>query len=127
MKTVPFQVVRKPFFCDIIKKQLRRAIVVLEINKDEALEALNQEASKIRQLITNQRNYQCIAQCKAFEEVVDTQMYGFSRQIEYAQKIGILTREEGSTLIVNLEQELNQVYGLVYDEQKKKDLSSERK
>lgn len=127
MKTVPFQVVRKPFFCDIIKKQLRRAIVVLEINKDEALEALNQEASKIRQLITNQRNYQCIAQCKAFEEVVDTQMYGFSRQIEYAQKIGILTREEGSALIVNLEQELNQVYGLVYDEQKKKDLSSERK
>lgn len=100
---------------------------MLEINKDEALEALNQEASKIRQLITNQRNYQCIAQCKAFEEVVDTQMYGFSRQIEYAQKIGILTREEGSALIVNLEQELNQVYGLVYDEQKKKDLSSERK
>ena len=101
---------------------------MLHIVKEEALEALNQEASKIRQLITNQRNYQCIAQCKAFEEVVDTQMYGFSRQVEYAQKIGILTRDEGSQLIVTLEQELNQVYGLVYDEQqKKKDLSTERK
>ncbi|MGF2055727.1 DUF1507 family protein [Vagococcus fluvialis] len=101
--------------------------MLLNIIKDDALEALNQEASKIRQLITNQRNYQCITQCKAFEEVVDTQMFGFSKQVEYAQKIGILTREEGTKLIVNLEQELNQVYGLVYDEQKKKDLSSERK
>jgi uncharacterized protein YlaN (UPF0358 family) len=54
-------------------------------------------------------------------------MFGFSKQVEYAQKIGILTREEGTKLIVSLEQELNQVYGLVYDEQKKKDLSSERK
>lgn len=101
--------------------------MLLNILKDDALEALNQEASKIRQLITNQRNYQCITQCKAFEEVVDTQMYGFSKQVEYAQKIGILTKEEGAKLIVSLEQELNQVYGLVYDEQKKKDLSSERK
>jgi uncharacterized protein YlaN (UPF0358 family) len=111
----------------MIKKLLRRAIMLLNIIKDDALEALNQEASKIRQLITNQRNYQCITQCKAFEEVVDTQMFGFSKQVEYAQKIGILTREEGTKLIVSLEQELNQVYGLVYDEQKKKDLSSERK
>ncbi|MGF2143759.1 DUF1507 family protein [Vagococcus fluvialis] len=101
--------------------------MLLNIIKDDALEALNQEASKIRQLITNQRNYQCITQCKAFEEVVDTQMFGFSKQVEYAQKIGVLTREEGTKLIVSLEQELNQVYGLVYDEQKKKDLSSERK
>ena len=101
--------------------------MLLNIIKDDALEALNQEASKIRQLITNQRNYQCITQCKAFEEVVDTQMFGFSKQVEYAQKIGVLTKEEGTQLVVSLEQELNQVYGLVYDEQKKKDLSSERK
>lgn len=95
--------------------------MILEIVKAEALEELNKEASKIRQLITNQRNYQCITQCKAFEEVVDTQMYGFSKQIDYAKKIGILTREEGSKIISDLEQELNQVYGAVYDEQKKKE------
>lgn len=99
----------------------------LEIAKEEAIEALQQEAVKIRQLITNQQNYQCITQCKAFEEVVDTQMYGFSRQVEYAQKIGVLSREEGSKIMVSLEQELNKVYGQFYDEQKKKDVSSERK
>lgn len=99
----------------------------LEIAKEKALEALDQEASKIRQLISNQRNYQCITQCKAFEEVVDTQMYGFSKQVDYAQKLGILTKEESSKLIVELEKELNQVYVNVYDEQKKKDFSNERK
>ncbi|MDT2832635.1 DUF1507 family protein [Vagococcus carniphilus] len=99
----------------------------LEIAKEKALEALDQEASKIRQLISNQRNYQCITQCKAFEEVIDTQMYGFSKQVDYAQKLGILTKEEGSKLIVELEKELNQVYVNVYDEQKKKDFSNERK
>ena len=99
----------------------------LEIAKEKALEALDQEATKIRQLISNQRNYQCITHCKAFEEVVDTQMYGFSKQVDYAQKLGILTKEEGSKLIVELEKELNQVYVNVYDEQKKKDFSNERK
>ncbi len=101
--------------------------MTLEIIKEEAIETLNQEAAKIRQLITNQRNYQCIAQCKAFEEVVDTQMYGFSKQVDYAQKIGIVTSEEGMQLVASLEQELNKVYGLVYDEQKKKDISGEKK
>ncbi|MGX7023628.1 DUF1507 family protein [Vagococcus hydrophili] len=96
---------------------------MLEIVKAEALEELNKEAAKIRQLITNQKNYQCITQCKAFEEVVDTQMYGFSKQIDYAKRIGILTREEGSKIISDLEQELNQVYGSVFDEQKKKETS----
>ena len=95
--------------------------MVLEIVKKEAIEALNQEASKIRQLITNQRNYQCITQCKAFEEVVDTQMFGFSKQVEYAQKIGILSKKEGSQLVNELEQELNEVYSSVYKEKKKKD------
>ncbi len=98
-----------------------------EITKEKALNELDQEASKIRQLITNQRNYQCITQCKAFEEVIDTQMFGFSKQVDYAQNLGILTNEEGRKLIVELEKELNQVYVNVYDEQKKKDVSSERK
>ena len=100
--------------------------MVLKIVKKEAIEALDQEASKIRQLITNQRNYQCITQCKAFEEVVDTQMFGFSKQVEYAQKIGVLSRKEGRQLVYQLEQELNDVYSSVYDEQKKSDSISDK-
>lgn len=94
--------------------------MVLEISQEQAVETLKNEASKIRQLITNQHNYQCIAQCKAFEEVIDTQMYGFSKQVEYAVKVGIVEKKEGNQLISELEFELNNVYNSVYDEQKEK-------
>ncbi|MCG6527807.1 DUF1507 family protein, partial [Vibrio parahaemolyticus] len=37
-----------------------------------ALNLLLEDAERIKRLIRNQENSLCIAQCKAFEEVVDT-------------------------------------------------------
>ncbi|MGO2082412.1 DUF1507 family protein [Vagococcus sp.] len=91
---------------------------MLDISRQFALDMLNDEAEKIKNLIKNQRNYECISQCKAFEEVIDTQMFGFSKQLEYAQKIGIISRKDSQQLIVTLEAELNDIYNKVYDEQK---------
>ncbi|MGX7013158.1 DUF1507 family protein [Vagococcus silagei] len=93
---------------------------MLEISRQDALDVINVEAEKIKNLIKNQRNYECISQCKAFEEVVDTQMFGFSKQLEFAQHIGVINRKESQTLILELETELNQLYSDVYDEQKDK-------
>lgn len=93
---------------------------MLEISGQDALDVINVEAEKIKNLIKNQRNYECISQCKAFEEVVDTQMFGFSKQLEFAQHIGVINRKESQTLILELETELNQLYSDVYDEQKDK-------
>jgi len=89
---------------------------MLEISKESVLSALNHEANKIKHLLTNQRNHQCIAQCKAFEEVVDTQMFGFSKQVEFAQSIGLIDKQDGLDMIIELEKELNKVYNTVYDE-----------
>ncbi|APB30960.1 MULTISPECIES: DUF1507 family protein [Vagococcus] len=91
---------------------------MLEISKESILSALTVEANKIKHLLTNQRNHQCIAQCKAFEEVVDTQMFGFSKQVEFAQSIGLINRQEGLDMIIELEKELNKVYNMVYQEEK---------
>lgn len=87
------------------------------ISKEAAVAVLKNEAQKIQQLISNQQNHLCIAQCKAFEEVVDTQMYGFSKQVDYAVSLEIITSKEGHKLLANLEQELNQVYNDVYEKQ----------
>ncbi|HCT95601.1 MULTISPECIES: DUF1507 family protein [Vagococcus] len=86
--------------------------------EEVALEVLLTEASKIKNLISNQQNHMCIAQCKAFEEVVDTQMYGFSRQVDFAVKIGVISYEEGQQRLLDLERELNRVYMDVYEESK---------
>ncbi|MDR2832534.1 MAG: YlaN family protein, partial [Streptococcaceae bacterium] len=43
-----------------------------------AFELLKEDADKIKNLINKQSHTMCISQCKAFEEVIDTQMYGLS-------------------------------------------------
>lgn len=90
------------------------------ISKQFAVQLLNEDANRIMMLIRNQKNSLCISQCKAFEEVVDTQMYGFSRQVTYAIRLGILTSDEGHQLLSNLERELNQLYTDVYEETQEK-------
>lgn len=96
------------------------------ISKEFAVQLLNDDATKIMMLIKNQKNSMCISQCKAFEEVVDTQMYGFSRQVTYAIRIGILSSEDGHQLLSKLEKQLNQLYSDVYEEtQEKKEIGKE--
>ncbi|MEI5988787.1 YlaN family protein [Enterococcus crotali] len=96
------------------------------ISKDFAVQLLNDDAQRILKLIRNQKNSLCISQCKAFEEVVDTQMYGFSRQVTYAIRLGILSSKQGHQLLSDLEKELNQLYSDVYEErQEKKEIGKE--
>ena len=86
--------------------------------KDLAIEVLRADADKIRQLISTRENTLCISQCKAFEEVVDTQMYGLSREIQYAVRIGLLKSNEGQQILSELEHDLNKIYNSVYADQK---------
>lgn len=96
------------------------------VSKDFAIQLLNEDAQRIVMLIRNQKNSLCISQCKAFEEVVDTQMYGFSRQVTYAIRIGILNSTQGHQLLSDLEKQLNQLYSDVYEEtQEKKEIGKE--
>jgi uncharacterized protein YlaN (UPF0358 family) len=95
------------------------------ISPELALELLVQEADRIRMLIRNQKNSLCISQCKAFEEVVDTQMYGLSRQVTYAIRLGIVSNEIGQQLLSDLEKDLNQLYNEVYEETRANEIGKE--
>lgn len=97
---------------------LEKGRLVMEFSPEFALELLVQDADRIKKLIKNQKNSQCISQCKAFEEVVDTQMYGFSRQVTFAVRLGIVSNEAGHQLMAELERELNRLYTEVYEDQK---------
>ncbi len=95
------------------------------ISPELALDLLVQEADRIRMLIRNQKNSLCISQCKAFEEVVDTQMYGLSRQVTYAIRLGIVSNEIGQQLLSDLEKDLNQLYNEVYEETRANEIGKE--
>lgn len=86
-----------------------------QISSDFAVKILTEDANRIKLLIRNQHNSLCISQCKAFEEVVDTQMYGFSRQVLFAERIGVLKHGEAQQMLSDLEQELNQLYTELYE------------
>ena len=88
------------------------------VTPEMANSLLMKEANRIRLLIKNQKNSQCISQCKAFEEVVDTQMYGLSRQVAFAIQLGIISAEIGNQILTGLERDLNYLYTEVYEDQK---------
>ncbi|EOH89958.1 hypothetical protein BH747_00135 [Enterococcus villorum] len=86
------------------------------LSNEVAVQVLKDEAERIKRLIKNQKNSLCISQCKAFEEVVDTQMYGFSQQVGFAIRVGIIDKSKGQLLLSELERELNRLYSEVYQE-----------
>ncbi|WP_233554861.1 DUF1507 family protein [Atopobacter sp. AH10] len=83
---------------------------------EKAWQILNENADIIYQLIERQKNYLCLTQCPAVEEVIDTQLFGLTKQVEFAIAIDAISEEEGHALISRLESRLNDVYSVIYDQ-----------
>ena len=49
-------------------------------------------------------------QCPLYEEVLDTQMFGLSREIDFAVRLGLVDEEEGKELLYRLERELSALH-----------------
>jgi uncharacterized protein YlaN (UPF0358 family) len=49
-------------------------------------------------------------QCPLYEEVLDTQMYGLSREIDFAVRAGLITVVAGKEIMSKLERNLAQLY-----------------
>lgn len=87
----------------------------MEINEQRLLEELKKDAERIEMIIQTQ-SHSCLTECKAFEEVVDTQMYGFSREVDLAIRSGLVKRNEAQSLLEQLEIQVNQLYDCFYEE-----------
>jgi uncharacterized protein YlaN (UPF0358 family) len=75
--------------------------------QEKAYLLLKADAEKIAQLIKVQMDHLTMPQCPLYEEVLDTQMYGLSKEIDFAVKLGLIEREEGKRLLSTLEKELS--------------------
>lgn len=84
--------------------------------KELALQLLVEETEKVYKLINSQKEHLCFAACPAIEEVVDTQLYGLSRQIDYAVKLGVLDNNTGIRILSDLENSLNKMYSNYYEQ-----------
>jgi len=73
---------------------------------NKALALLRDDANKIYKLIDVQMENLTMPQCPLYEEVLDTQMFGLSREIEFAVRLGLIEEETGREIMGDLERKL---------------------
>lgn len=79
----------------------------------KALEQLKKDAKKIEQLIALQLDNLTLPKCPLYEEVLDTQMFGLSREIDFAVRLGLIDQEEGKQILHELERKLAELYSSI--------------
>jgi uncharacterized protein YlaN (UPF0358 family) len=78
------------------------------INHQEKAHALlKADADKILKLIKVQMDNLTMPQCPLYEEVLDTQMFGLSREIDFAVRLGLIEDSDGKVILEQLERELS--------------------
>jgi uncharacterized protein YlaN (UPF0358 family) len=83
--------------------------LLLHLNH-KAYYLLQEDADKIEKLIEVQMENLTTRQCPLYEEVLDTQMYGLSREIDFAVRAGLITVVAGKEIMSKLERNLAQLY-----------------
>ena len=68
-----------------------------------AYEQLNQDADRILHLIKVQMDNLTMPSCPLYEEVLDTQMFGLQKEVDFAVKLGLVDKEDGKNLMLRLE------------------------
>lgn len=74
--------------------------------REKATALLKADADQILRLIEVQIDNLMTPQCPLYEEVLDTQMFGLSREIDFAVRLDLIKEEEGRDLLDNLEHKL---------------------
>ena len=74
--------------------------------EQKALALLQRDAEKIFKLIDVQLENLTMPQCPLYEEVLDTQMFGLSREVEFAVRLGLIEEGIGREIMDSLERKL---------------------
>ncbi|WP_127531496.1 YlaN family protein [Paenibacillus kobensis] len=83
---------------------------VIDHLHQKALNLLEEDANKIEKLIEVQMENLTTRQCPLYEEVLDTQMYGFSREVDFAVRAGLVDESVGRDIVSKLERNLAKLY-----------------
>jgi uncharacterized protein YlaN (UPF0358 family) len=79
-------------------------------HRERAYELLKADADKILKLIEVQMENLTMPQCPLYEEVLDTQMFGLSREIDFAVRLNLVEEEAGKNLLESLEKQLTALH-----------------
>ncbi|MFA9557318.1 DUF1507 family protein [Evansella sp. AB-rgal1] len=86
------------------------SIETLSGQSEKAYALLQEDAQKILKLIEVQMTNLTMPQCPLYEEVLDTQMFGLSREIDFAIRLKLIQEEDGKELLGQLERQLSTLH-----------------
>ncbi|MED1865800.1 DUF1507 family protein [Fictibacillus nanhaiensis] len=72
----------------------------------KALDIINADAELLLQLIKVQMEHLTLPHCPLYEEVLDTHIFGLSREINFAVRLGLIEEEVGKEIINSIERKL---------------------
>lgn len=78
--------------------------------RERAYELLQSDARRILKLIGVQMENLTIPKCPLYEEVLDTQMFGLSREINFAVRMGLVRADDGKELLSSLERQVSALH-----------------
>ena len=79
-------------------------------HQEKAFALLQADAENILKLIKVQMDNLTMPQCPLYEEVLDTQMFGLSREIDFAVRLGLIEATDGKAILDKLERELSALH-----------------
>lgn len=86
------------------------SVETLPGQSEKAYSLLKEDARKILKLIEVQMTNLTMPQCPLYEEVLDTQMFGLSREIDFATRLNLIDKQDGKDLLEQLERELSALH-----------------
>lgn len=85
-------------------------------HSEKAYALLKSDAEKIQKLIEVQMENLTMPQCPLYEEVLDTQMFGLSREIDFAIRLELIDEDTGKQLLSDLERRLAALHEVTTNE-----------
>jgi uncharacterized protein YlaN (UPF0358 family) len=76
----------------------------------KTITTLQEDADKIQKLIEVQMDNLSTRKCPLYEEVLDTQMFGLSKEVEFAVKVGLISELVGREIVNQLQRNLDELY-----------------
>lgn len=74
---------------------------------------INKDIKKIEDLIEAQLSLKKYRDCPLYEDVIDTHIFGISKELELAVEVGFITEEDSRIILENLEDKINYMYSSV--------------
>ncbi|MBU0278278.1 MULTISPECIES: DUF1507 family protein [unclassified Gemella] len=80
------------------------------ILKIKVINKIRQDIKKVEELIEAQLSVKKYRECPLYQDVIDTQIYGISKELELAVEIGFVTKSYSKEVLEDLENKLNNLY-----------------